>query len=318
MFNIHSRASRRGCRVLTAMVAAVAACLTGCATTSPDYQNQRAFTRAEDAATALISAAKVNDVASLETIFGPEGQAVLSSGDPIADRQNREVFATAAGERWSLERIDNSTKELVIGHEQWPFPVPLVKDSHGWWFNTAAGKWEVLARRIGRNELATIGTLRVYVAAQLQYARETHDGKPAGIYAQRVRSDPGKNNGLYWPRQNPSDPASPLGEFAAGATAEGYGTQSEGSQPYHGYFYRILTRQGAEAPGGARDYIANGDMTGGFAMLAYPAEYGNSGIMSFLVGPDGVIWDADLGPNTAAIAAQIQEFNPGASWLPVD
>ncbi len=318
MFNIHARAIRHGRRVLTAWVAAAAACLTGCATTSPDYQNQRAFTRAEDAATALIAAATVNDVASLETIFGPEGQAVLSSGDPIADRNNREVFAIAASERWSLERIDNSTRELVIGHEEWPFPVPLVKDSHGWWFNTVAGKWEVLARRIGRNELATIGTLRMYVAAQLQYAREGRDGKPAGIYAQRVRSEPGKNNGLFWPRQSTTDPASPLGDFATVAFAEGYGTKGEGMEPYHGYFYRILTRQGGDAAGGARDYITSGDMTGGFAMLAYPANYGSSGVMSFLVGPDGIVYESDLGSDTSAIAGSIQEYNPGAGWVAVD
>lgn len=319
MFKSHRLLTVSLRHAVVALVAVGATLVGGCASSSPDYQKQQSFQRPEDAVSTLVSAAQSGDTARLEAIFGPDARDILMSSDPIADRNHREVFITAASERWSLERINNSTKELVIGHERWPFPVPLTKDSHGWWFNTAAGKWEVLARRIGRNELAAIGTLRTYVLSQREYAAQGHDGKSAGIYAQRIRSDAGMHNGLYWPVAGPADAPSPLGEFAAAASAEGYGTQPrEGMAPYHGYFYRILTRQGPNAPGGAMDYVVNGDMTRGFAMIAYPAEYGNSGIMTFIVGTDGVVWDADLGQSTTQTAGQIQEFDPDARWRRVN
>ncbi len=313
---VQSRTSTR-----RAAACALAACLTGlwgCATSSPDYRDQRAFQSPEKAAAALAAAAKAGDTASLEAIFGPDARRVLSSGDPVADRRQRQVFAVALDEGWTLEKAEGGTRELIIGHEQWPFPIPLVKDSHGWWFDTAAGEQEVLARRIGRNELAAMGALRAYVFAQREYAADGHDGHPSGIYAQKIRSEPGRQDGLYW-EAGPNQKTSPLGEFAAGAAAEGYGAQPvKGPSPYHGYFFRILTRQGKDATGGAKNYIANGYMTQGFAMIAHPAQYGNSGIMTFLVGPDGVVYESDLGEGTAQIAGAINEYSPDKRWSRVD
>jgi hypothetical protein len=282
----------------------------------PTYQNQRAFDKPETAVTTLADAVKTRDTKTLDEIFGPEGRAVLTSGDPVADKNARQVFTVAFTEQWKLQDIDADKKELIIGDEQWPFPIPLQKDSHGWWFDTAAGKEEVRARRIGRNELATIGVCRRYVNAQREYASEGHDGKPAGLFAQKVHSDEGKHNGLYWVRaRGDDDKTSPLGELAARAVKEGYSAAGKDtSAPFYGYFYRILTRQGASAEGGAKDYVVNGDMTGGFALIAYPAEYGNSGIMSFIVGPDGVVYESDLGDDTSTTAAGINEYNPGDGW----
>jgi hypothetical protein len=289
--------------------------LGGCSTPSPNYQNQRAFSSPNLAVNALALAAKDGDVATLEEIFGPEGREVLSSGDAVADRMNREVFAVALDEGWSLEPLNDNTKELIVGHERWPFPIPIANDSHGWWFDTQAGKQEVLARRIGRNELAAIGVCRTYVVAQREYAAEGRDGKPSGIFAQKVRSDVGKHNGLYWAPTSDQDKPSPLGRFAAQASAEGYSPEHKSeSTPYYGYFYRILTRQGPNAPGGAKDYLANSEMTGGFALIAYPATYGNSGIMTFLVGPDGVVYEQDLGQQTLEVANKLKEYNPDPAW----
>lgn len=304
---------------IAALLAVCIASLCGCATTSPHYNNQRAFGSPEDAVKSLQSAVRAGDNDQLHVIFGPDGHEILASGDPVADRMNREVFLVAFDQRWTLERLDRNTRELVIGHEEWPFPIPLVQDRHGWWFDTLAGKDEVLARRIGRNELAAIGVLQTYVVAQWEYASESRDGKPTGIYAQKIRSDPGVHNGLYWPADSASEPLSPLGEFAAAADAAGYGTQRpEGAAPYQGYFFRILTRQGPAAPGGEQDYIVNGEMTRGFAMIAFPAEYGNSGIMTFIVGPEGLVYEADLGERTSYITRSIQSYNPDARWLLVD
>ncbi len=190
-------------------------------TTNPTtYQSQRAFDKPETAVTTLADAVKTRDTNALDDIFGPEGRAVLTSGDPVADKNAREVFTVAFAEQWKLVDDGTDKKELVIGDEQWPFPIPLQKDSHGWWFDTAAGKEEVRARRIGRNELATIGICRKYADAQHAYANECHDGKPAGIFAQKVHSDDGKHNGLYWPRAQGDSTSSPLGEFAARPTKE--------------------------------------------------------------------------------------------------
>lgn len=297
----------------------LASTLAGCVGPSPDYADQRLFTSPEEAVRTLQDAATRGDAVTLSSIFGPEGEKILSSGDPIADRAGREVVAVAMQQSWQLDPIDSNTQELVIGHEQWPFPILLERDSRGWWFNTVEGREEVLARRIGRNELASIGALRAYVMAQREFASESRDGQPAGAYATKLRSDPGRRNGLYWPQSSPSDPPSPLGPFADAAIKEGYGTSNrEGEAPYYGYYFRILTRQGAAAPGGAKDFFEGGVMRGGFAMIAHPAQHGTSGIMTFIVGPDGVIFERDLGPQTASSVALIQEFNPDADWRPLD
>jgi hypothetical protein len=305
---------RRTSRALAACVLGVA----GCAASSPAYRNQRVFGDPTSAVDALAAAAGNGDSAGLEAIFGPEGREVLSSGDPVADRRQREVFVVALSQGWSLVSTGDNAKELVIGHEQWPFPIPLVKDRRGWWFDTAAGKHEVLARRIGRNELAAIGVLRTYGIAQRKYASEGRDGKPAGIYARKVRSEPGKHDGLFWPMTAPGEKPSPLGDLAAEAAAEGYSGESKGPTPFHGYFYRVLTRQGKDAPGGAKSYVVGGDMKEGFAMVAHPAEYGNSGIMTFQVGPDGTIYESDLGEDTAKAAAAITEYSPDSAWHKVE
>lgn len=296
-----------------------AALLSGCASDFTNYDNQKTFASPEKAVNALVDAAKADDVPRLKSIFGDHAELVLSSGDPVADRQNREVFVVAAQQGWKLERLSADARGLVLGYDNWPFPIPIVEDSRGWWFNTEAGWLEVVARRIGRNELATIGSLQAYAIAQREYASESHDGRPAGLYAQRIRSSPGAHDGLFWPVANPSEPASPLGELAAQAAREGYSpNESNEPVPFRGYTYRILTEQGPAAPGGAMSYMTGADMTRGFAMIATPAQYGKSGIMTFMVGPDGVVYESDLGENTAALAAAIASFNPDSRWSVVN
>ena len=201
----------------------------------------------------------------------------------------------------------------MIGNEEWPYPIPLVKDKAGWRFDTAAGREEILYRRIGRNELSTIQACRVYLKAQREYAAQSHDGKPAGLFAQKLASEPGKQDGLYW-KVNPGEGFSPLGEFAAQASAEGYTRSDTGPTPFHGYLFRPLTAQGPAAPGGAKSYISNGEMKSGFALIAYPAEYRNSGVMTFMMNQDGVVFEKDLGEKTAQVASQITEYNPDKSW----
>lgn len=290
----------------------------GCTTTSPDFRGQRVFQRPEAAATALQLAVRDADNADLHAIFGSGAEDLLNSGDALQDRHQRQVFQAAMDQGWTIDYVDNSTRELVVGDERWPFPIPLVRDSRGWWFDTVAGEKELLARRVGRNELACIGALQAFVKAQREYASTGHDGKPAGIYAQRIRSQPGRQDGLYWPVDSPSSPKSPLGEFASAAFAQGYGlSPRELQSPYQGYFFRFLFAQGANAPGGAKSYLVNGELTGGFAMIAYPAEYGRSGIVSFLVGPDGVVLEQDFGPDTLNSVNAITEFDPKQSWKPV-
>lgn len=318
-FGTHTPACRR---VLMhgALLLAATTQLVGCAATSESasYQNQLAFHTPKEAVDSLQLAAVSDDTTTLEAIFGPSGEDVLSSGDPVADANNREVFAVALQDSWSLNRIDDRTRELVVGPEQWPFPIPLVKDKHGWWFDTEAGRLEVLARRIGRNELAAIGVLETYFVAQTEYAAASHDGNPAGIYAQKVRSDDNLHNGLYWEDPSGENP-SPLGQFVAAAFAQGYAANKpEGQIPYQGYFFRVLTKQGSAAPGGAMDYVVDGAMTGGFAMVAFPAEYENSGIMTFIIGPDGVVYERDLGKESASQARAMDAYNPGPEWSPVE
>lgn len=301
-----------------ALALALASTLSACAADRASYSDQRTFHSPENAATELAAAARDNDVRRLEAIFGPGADQVLSSGDPIADQHNREVFAVAMAQGWTIDRIDADSRELIVGHEHWPFPIPIVKDSRGWWFDTDAGAQEILARRIGRNELAAIGVLRTYAIAQREYAAQPHDNRPAGTFAQQVMSDPGRHNGLYWPAE-PGAPTSPLGEFAAQAEKEGYdGNAREGSRPYQGYFFRILTAQGPDAPGGAMSYLVNNDMTKGFAMIAHPAQYMSSGVMTFIVGPDGVVHEADLGPDTSSLVKSIVEYNPDDAWREVE
>ncbi len=274
---------------------------------------QKTFATPEAAVKALSTAASAGDTSELQAIFGPDSQPLFSSGDPVADRNAREVVVVAIQETWRLEGTKAGQRTLYIGNEDWPFPVPLVKAKSGWRFDTAAGVEEVRFRRIGRNELKVIQVCSTIVEAQREYASEGHDGKPAGLYAQKLASDPGKQDGLYW-KAAANEPLSPLGDLAAEAAEQGY-TREEGKRtPFHGYLFRILTAQGKSAPGGAGSFLVNGEMLGGFAILAWPAEYGKSGIMTFLVSHYGVLYETDLGPDTAKRAGEIQEFDPGKTW----
>ena len=281
-------------------------------------QTQKTFATPEEAVKAAVAAAKADNKAELLAIFGPDAEQILSSGDPVADRQQRQVVLLAFGQGWRLEDKKDGGKEIIVGNEDWPFPIPLVKEGSGWRFDTAAGADEILARRIGRNELSIIQACRSYTEAQLVYASAGQDGKPAGTYAQKIRSTEGKHDGLFWPAK-PGEKLSPLGDLAAKAAEEGYRADPNhpGPQPFHGYFFRILTAQGAAAPGGAKSYLVNGDMSGGYALVAWPADYGNSGIMTFVVNQEGVVYQKDLGEETAQAASQMKEYNPNKTWQKV-
>jgi hypothetical protein len=224
----------------------------------------------------------------------------------------REAFVAAYDKKHEIEKEGDGTYTLVLGDDDWPFPIPISYRDGRWRFNTEAGVDEILRRRVGRNELSAIEVNRAYVEAQNEYAALDPAKLGRRAYAQRIVSRPGQKDGLYWPTGE-GEEASPLGELAAEAAAEGY-KAGQTPIPYHGYYYRVLTRQGAAAPGGAYDYVKNGKMVGGFALLAYPAEYGNSGIMTFMVSHDGAVFQKDLGPDTAKLARQINSFDPGPGW----
>jgi hypothetical protein len=276
----------------------------------------RTFTTPEEAVKALVDAVKSENFEALTAIFGPEGKELFeSSDDPAPGRQNRQVFSVAAAEKWHLEDAPPNRKTLVIGNEDWPFPVPIVKEGSAWRFDTAAGKEEVIARRIGRNELAAIAATRAYVTAQRRYAEQGHDGKPAGLHAVKFQSDPGKENGLYWPTAR-GQKRSPLGDVVAQAAEEGRPIldKAKPPSPFHGYYFRILTAQGSAAPGGAKSYVVKGEMSGGFALVAWPAQYDATGIMTFIVNQDGVVREKDLGTGTDAAARKMTAYNPDSSW----
>jgi Protein of unknown function (DUF2950) len=278
---------------------------------------QKRFATPEDAVVALVQSTLSGNKEELLAILGPEGQKVLFSGDPVMDQRNRDVFLVAYGERAALMEVSPTSRVLYVGYEDWPMPIPLVKEGDTWRFDTAAGAQEILFRRIGRNELSTIALCRAYVEAQQEYAASAHDGKSAGVYAQKIASTKGKQDGLYWKSEDPEE-LSPLGELAAAASLEGYGRGAGQATPFHGYLFRILTDQGKSAQGGERSYIVNGEMRDGFALIAYPAAYRVSGVMSFIVNQDGVVYQKDLGPETEKIVAAIDQFNPDAGWQKVE
>ena len=271
---------------------------------------QQSFKTAEEAVDALVRAAKSGDRKGILIVLGSDGADIVSSGDPVADgsARNRVIEAYDAKHQVVMEGTDKAV--LIIGREDWPFPIRLVRKDGTWRFDTAAGREEILYRRIGRNELSAIQACLAYVDAQQEYAEQGVAGN--GVYAQRIVSRPGKKDGLYWPAQSSAD-ESPLGDLAASAAAEGYRVGQQRA-PYHGYYYKILTRQGRNASGGALDYIVRGRMIGGFALVAYPAEYRNSGVMTFLVNHQGNVYEKDLGSNTARIAAGMTAFNPDSTW----
>jgi len=273
------------------------------------------FATPEEAITALATAAEKHDVAELGRLFGPGTADLLSSGDEVEDRAARDGFLKRFKEKHALVSGGPNDLMLQVGEDDWPLPIPLVKENGKWHFDGAAGADKIIRQRIGGNELHTIDVMHGYVAAQEEYASKGRDGAPKGIYAQKLRSDPGKQNGLYWEVPE-GQPQSPAGPFLAQASAEGYG--GRGTQaPYHGYLYRPLLSQGEAATGGARDYLVNGKLTKGFALIAYPAEYGSSGIMTFMVNQDGLVWQKDLGDDTEVAATAITNFNPDSTWTPI-
>lgn len=275
---------------------------------------QQAFPSPEDAAAALAAAVKTGTTGAMLKVLGKDGGDIIESGDEVADTEARQRFLTAYDARHSIKAEGNKKATLVLGADEFPFPIPLVNSNAGWEFDAAAGRREILYRRIGRNELDAIQTSLAFVDAQNEYA-EKDRGNGVGVYAQRIVSTPGKKDGLYW--RDDSDP-SPLGELAAQASAEGYKAGGDQAAPYHGYYFRILTAQGSDAPGGALNYVVNGKMIGGFGLIAYPAEYGNSGVMTFMVNHAGTVYEKDLGKRTEAIAKRVYQFDPDQTWKKVD
>jgi hypothetical protein len=275
----------------------------------------RTFPTPQAAADALIAAAENWDIAALEGILGPEGDKIIHSGEPARDKEIAQDFAKQARTKMVVS-VDPKAKTraiMLVGNEDWPFPAPIVKSGRAWSFDSKAGLNEILARRIGRNELDAIQISHGYVEAQGEYALTKHAGSTVNQYAQKIISTPGKQDGLAW--QNPDGTwGGPIGENVAKAIARGYSSRTE---PYHGYYFRILKGQGPDAPLGRMDYVVNGAMIGGFALIAFPAEYGVTGVKTFMVSNDGVVYEKDLGPKTLEIAQKMDLFNPDKTWSPV-
>jgi len=280
-------------------------------------QDPRAFASPEDAVTALIAALEKNDVATLYMLLGPDSEGVVSSGDEVDDAIVREDFVALYKTKHTLEPEGDSTVNLLVGDNGWPLPIPIVKQGEKWFLDGAAGADEIVYRRIGRNELGAIAVCRGFIDAQMEYVVEGHDGNEPGVFAAKLRSDPGLHNGLYWPTAE-GEPPSPAGEAVVRAAAEGYKAVVGKRKPYHGYYYRILFAQGANANGGAKEYFEDGFLTQGVALLAWPADYATSGVMSFIVDEQGVVYQKDLGEDTASVAETIQEFDPDGSWSIVE
>ena len=303
--------------LLTFAAAVVVMIVTIAGMTADAATKQKGFASAEEAVKAFIAAIKADDNKEVLAIFGSESKEVISSGDPVGDKQRRAKFIKDYDQKNALAK-DGDKMVLSVGEKDWPFPIPLVKKGDQWVFDTKAGKEEILNRRIGENELDTIQTMLAIVDAQREYAMKDLDGDGILEYAEKFRSDAGKKNGLHWEAKEGEEP-SPLGEVFAKGRTEGYFEKEKKSnpEPYHGYYYHILQSQGKHAPGGAYDYIVKGNMIGGFAVVAYPAKYGNSGVMTFIVNHDGVVYQKDLGQNTEKIAKAVKKYNPDKTWKKV-
>ena len=298
-----------------AMLCLATLLLQGCADDRPVAP--QAFASPQDAVLALTNAVRADDIRQLRAILGSDGEPIVSSGDDVADRQGRQKFLTLYDEKHSLENKDANSATLIIGNSDWPFPVPIVRQAQEWVFDSESGIEEILNRRIGRNELSTIQVCKAIADAQREFAMRDPNGDGMHEYAQQFASDPGKRNGLYWPTAKDEKP-SPLGELAADAAAEGYTRKDQAPTPYHGYRYRILRAEGPHGPNGAVDYLVNGKMILGFAVVAYPAHYANSGVMTFIMGPDAVVFQKDLGEKTPELAAGMKAFDPGEGWKIVE
>ena len=280
---------------------------------------QKTFASPDDAVKALLDAARDSSPKDMLALLGPAGKDLVFSGDPIADRENLVRFVQEYDATHKLVSEGEGKVILHVGKDDWPLAIPLVKQGQTWRFDTNAGKQEILNRRIGRNELNVMQVCRAMVDAQLEYASKDRTGDGILQYARKFLSTPGKRDGLYWATKEGEEP-SPLGPLAARAVREGYNRKGAERKPvpYHGYFFRILTSQGQHAPGGAYDYVANGKMIGGFAIIAYPATYGNSGVMSFIVNQDGVVYQKNLGENTSEIAQAMKQYDPDTTWKKVE
>ena len=287
-------------------------------TNRPKYQ--KTYKSPEDAVNALVDALRANNEKELLAIFGygPGAKQLISSGDEVADRAGRERFLQAYEEKNRIVKVDGNKAVLELGNEAWPFPIPIERVGKDWRFSTKQGREELLNRRIGKNELSAIQVCLAYVDAQREYASKDRNGDGVLEYAQKFLSDPGTKDGLYWETKE-GEEQSPLGPLIGEAKKEGYKKKSgHEPTPYHGYFYKILKAQGKSAPRGAYNYVIDGRMTGGFAMVAYPAEYGSSGIKTFIVSQDGVVYEKDLGKNSESIAQGMKKFDPDRSWRKVE
>jgi hypothetical protein len=304
-------------RRLVRLAGTLAVCWLGLgplASTAGDAQTR--FAGPGAALDGLLAAVRSGNAPAFDAIFGPGSEELRSSGDAVADQAMREKFIDAAEEHIGLEYVAPDRVLLSFGDDDWPFPIPLVKADGGWAFDTAAGKDEIINRRIGRNELHAIAVVRGIVDAQEEYAAADPTGSGVRQYAQRILSSPGQRDGLFW-KSDAND--SPLGELVAVAVQEGYGgADTSKPNPYHGYYFRLLKAQGKSAPGGAKSYLQDGKLTGGFAVLAWPAEYGNSGIKTFVVNQRDLVFEKDLGADTEKLAASITAYDPDTSWEPVE
>jgi Protein of unknown function (DUF2950) len=308
------RDASRSRLLLLALLIPLAAC------SKPEKPSAGVFASPDDASTALRAAVKSGDQYALLAIFGPDSKEIISSGDAVQDKNSADAFAARYDVMHRWRKMPDGGQILLIGADNFAFPIPLVKNPAGRWvFDTAAGKEEILNRRVGRNELAIIGFCGAVVDAQAQYFSQLHDGATTKQYAAKFISDPGKQNGLSW-KSADGKSEGPLGVMVASATADGYDAKPDVHSAFHGYFFRMLKGQSDKAPAGAKNYVVDGKMIGGFAFVAYPAEYGNSGVMTFMINQDGVLLQRDLGKTTAEIASAMTEFDPSADagWKVVD
>ncbi len=317
--NAGNQKKRQICRFGFAIIAALMMLAEFCQSALGADAKQKTFKSPEEAVRVLIEAVKRNDTKELVTIFGSAGKELIFSGDEVADKAWRDRFLKAYEEMNKLVSENETKMILHVGNGDWPYPIPVVKKGEKWFFDTEAGREEILNRRIGRNELNAIQVCLAYVDAQREYVLKDRDEDKLLEYAQRLISKEGEKNGLYWEAKE-GEEQSPLGPLIAKAAVEGYtGKRPVGKRsPYHGYYYRILKAQGKNARGGEYDYVVNGKMIGGFALVGYPAEYGNSGIMTFIVNQEGVVYEKNLGKETGKIAAAMKKFDPDETWKKVE
>ena len=306
----YSGCSRFQWAAILLMTATVAAC----GGKQDEGSGQRTFNSPEEAVSAFVQALEANDLGAANAILGPDAEDLLDSGDPVQDASDRADFVAAYKAKNALLAEGDDSRTLVIGEDDWPFPIPVRQAGSKWAFDGEAGADELVYRRVGANELGAIAVMRGFVDAQEEYASVGHDGDPPGIYALKLISDEGSQNGLFWPTGEGEEP-SPAGVFVAAAAAEGY--RASAGTPYHGYYYRMLYKQGPNANGGEREYFKDGLLTAGFALVAWPADHQVSGVMTFIVNQDGVVFQKDLGEDTAAAVELIQSFDPDSSWTAI-